>query len=166
MKLINLLSNEFVNWEMSWYNILSRLPLQRQKNIYTNTFCDDSISVSHRSISTSLRSTIDLRRNNYSKNKSPPASDFRICSKLTIFAVPVFGIFLFRCSGVPCSSAPRFINSPFPNLPAFLFFDKTGSLIMIGYKNPNLLALMLRMLPSAVRYKLLNSNGEQNLADY
>ena len=55
-----------------------------------------------------------LGQNNYSNDKSPPASDFRICTKLRTFAVPVLrcsGILLFRCSGVPvlrCSAVPGF----------------------------------------------------------
>ena len=36
-------------------------------------------------------------------------------------------------------------NLLFPNLPAFLFFDKTG--FLIGYKNPNLPACCLRCRP-------------------
>ena len=50
-------------------------------------------------------------------------------------------------------------NLLFPNLPAFLFIDKTG--FLIGYKNPNYLPAAY----AAVRLKLLNNNGEQNLAD-
>ena len=47
----------------------------------------------------SPRSTIDLRQNNHSKDKSlPPGNDFRICTKLRIFSVPVFRE--FYCSGV------------------------------------------------------------------
>ena len=55
-----------------------------------------------------------LEQNNYSNDKSSPASDFRICTKLRTFAVPVLrcsGILLFRCSGVPvlrCSAVPGF----------------------------------------------------------
>ena len=63
-------------------------------------------------VSTSPRSTIDLGKNNYSNDKYPPASDFRICTKLRTFAVPVLrcsGILLFRCSGVPVFRVPLFL---------------------------------------------------------
>ena len=50
----------------------------------------------------------------------------------------------------------------FPNLPHYSFIDKTG--FLIGYKNPNWPASVVAY--AAVRLKLLNNNGEQNLADY
>ena len=78
-------------------------------------------------VSTSPRSTIDLGQNNYSNDKYPPASDFRICTKLRTFAVPVLrcsGILPFRCSGVPvlrCSAVPGFtIASCFSDFLCFL----------------------------------------------
>ena len=66
-----------------------------------------------------LRSTCDVTIIRRINSPPPPASDFRICTKLRIFAVPVFrcsGILLFRCSGVPvlrCSAVPGFTNSHF-----------------------------------------------------
>ena len=46
------------------------------------------------------------------KDKSPPACDFKICTKLRIFAVPVlqnFTVPVFCCSVFRCSGVPLFL---------------------------------------------------------